>query len=265
MTDKNARPGRRVGSQNRESIWLCSGSTKRYLWANSTDIEKETATNRSSTTRTGTVRYGLKIISFEVTVRTDKGTDFEDAVSGLHRFVRSKTVGVVLDCTCLIEARRERQFSNYVLRIQLSTLEHNLIPYNLRRLFLLKFIVYVILKDIYVHKHSLLWEDMNFKFWWRLRSTLERKLLHKIIIMTIVLVVILFNLMKAWKFIYNYMKVNDIKYCTRMFTKTKWNGILKHHIARNHLNHFIRITTVNQVYYINNPSVKAMYNLLRLV
>ena len=33
---------------------------------------KETATNRSSTTRTGTVRYGLKIISFEVTVRTDK-------------------------------------------------------------------------------------------------------------------------------------------------------------------------------------------------
>ena len=72
MTDKNARPGRRVGSQNRESIWLCSGSTKRYLWANSTDIEKETATNRSSTTRTGTVRYGLKIISFEVTVRTDK-------------------------------------------------------------------------------------------------------------------------------------------------------------------------------------------------
>ena len=81
---------------------------------------KETATNRSSTTRTGTVRYGLKIISFEVTVRTDKGTDFEDAVSGLHRFVRSKTVGVVLDCTCLIEARRERQFSNYVLRIQLS-------------------------------------------------------------------------------------------------------------------------------------------------
>ena len=61
------------------------------------------------------------------------------------------------------------------------------------------------------------------------------------------------------------MKVNDIKYCTRMFTKTKWNGILKHHIARNHLNHFIRITTANQVYYINNPSVKAMYNLLRLV
>ena len=136
----------------------------------------------------------------------------------------------------------------------------NIIWYNLRRLFLLKFIVYVILKDIYVHKHSLLWEDMNFKFWWRLRSTLERN-----IIMTIVLVVILFNLMKAWKFIYNYMKVNDIKYCTRMFPKTKWNGILKHHIARVHLNHLIRITTVNQVYYINNPSVKAMYNLLRLV
>ena len=61
------------------------------------------------------------------------------------------------------------------------------------------------------------------------------------------------------------MKVNDIKYCTRMFPKTKWNGILKHHIARVHLNHLIRITTVNQVYYINNPSVKAMYNLLRLV